>query len=333
LVRGAGGVIAIVAALAAPVTAMSAEAEAPLVLEAKISLPSVSGRIDHMAFDAGRGRLIVAALGNGTVEAIDVAGRKVVQRIVGLKSPQGVAYVPASDRIAVASAGDGTVRLYRGEDLASVGLVALGDDADNIRLVPETTRIVVGYGEGGLATIDTATAQLVTDLKLPAHPEGFRLHPKDARVFINLPDAHQIAVADLASGKVLASWPQRDLAANFPMAVDRDGATVASVFRHPARLVLFATGAGAEMATLETCGDADDVFFDAARSRIYVSCGEGAVDVFQREGQAARHLARIPTSSGARTSLFVPETDRLYVAARAGLLGGEAAILVMQPMP
>jgi hypothetical protein len=117
------------------------------------------------------------------------------------------------------------------------------------------------------------------------------------------------------------------------MAIDRDGATVASVFRHPARLVLFAAASGAVMAELPTCGDADDVFFDEARSRIYVSCGEGAVDVFQREGERARHLARIPTASGARTALFVPETDRLYVAARAGLLGGEAAILVMRPSP
>jgi DNA-binding beta-propeller fold protein YncE len=328
-----GGVVAVVAALAALSMSAGASAEAPLVLEAKIPLPNVAGRIDHMAFDAGRGRLIVAELGNGTVEAIDLAGRTVVQRIAGLKSPQGVAYVPASDRIAVASAGDGTVRLYRGEDLAPTGVIALADDADNIRVVPETSRIVVGYGEGGLATIDTATAQRVTDLKLPAHPEGFRLHPKDARVFVNLPDAHQIAVADLTSGKVLATWPHHDLAANFPMAIDRDGATVASVFRHPARLVLFATASGAVAAELATCGDADDVFFDEARGRIYVSCGEGAVDVFQREGKGARPLARIPITSGARTSLFVPETDRLYVAARAGLLGGEAAIQVMRPMP
>jgi DNA-binding beta-propeller fold protein YncE len=332
LARGAGGVIAIVAALAALVPATRAEAEALLVLEAKIPLTNVSGRIDHMAFDAGRGHLIVAELGNGTVEAIDLAGRKVVQRVAGLKSPQGVAYVPASDRIAVASAGDGTVRLYRGDDLAPTGVIALGDDADNIRIVPETSRIVVGYGEGGLSTIDTATAQPLADFKLPAHPEGFRLHPKDARVFVNLPDAHQIAVADLASGKVLASWPQRDLAANFPMAIDRDGTTVASVFRHPARLVLFAAASGTVMAELPTCGDADDVFFDEARSWIYVSCGEGAVDVFQHEGEGARHLARIPTVSGARTALFVPETNRLYVATRAGLLGGEAAILVMRPM-
>jgi DNA-binding beta-propeller fold protein YncE len=318
-------------ALAAP--AEAASGEPPLVLEAKIPLAGVGGRIDHMAFDPGRGRLIVAELGNGTVEAIDVAERKVLRRIDGLKSPQGVAYVQSSDRVAVASAGDGTVRLYKAEDLSPAGTIPLGNDADNIRTDGSGPRIVVGYGDGGLATIDTAKAEKLAELSLPAHPEGFQLHPTDGRVFVNLPDAHLIAAADRTRNALLASWQQRELGGNFPMAIDRAGATLASVFRHPARLVLMAASSGAVTANLETCGDADDVFFDEARSRLYVSCGDGAVDVFQRDPQGVRRIARIPTSSGARTSLFVPEQDRLYVAARAGLLGGEAAILVFAPRP
>ena len=116
--------------------------------------------------------------------------------------------------------------------------------------------------------------------------------------------------------------------------IKQQGGTLAAVFRSPPRLVLLDLGSGAVTANLETCGDADDVFFDGKRQRLYVSCGEGAVDVFQ--GAAAsppRHLARLPTSPGARTSLFVPELDRLFVAARAGLLGSKASILVVRPEP
>ena len=81
-----------------------------------------------------------------------------------------------------------------------------------------------------------------------------------------------------------------------------------------------------------TCADADDVFFDAKRQRVYVSCGAGAIDVFSRDASGSRHIARIQTSSGARTSLFVPELDELYVAERAGLVE-DAAIAVFRPAP
>ena len=80
------------------------------------------------------------------------------------------------------------------------------------------------------------------------------------------------------------------------------------------------------------CIKSDDVFFDAKRQRVYVSCGKGFVDVIQRDGDTYEELARIPTVAGARTALFVPERDRLYLAVRAS--GGEgAAIWVFRPTP
>ena len=121
--------------------------------------------------------------------------------------------------------------------------------------------------------------------------------------------------------------------ANFPLAIDGPAGTIAVVFRSPAKLVLLDTKTGAPTQQLDTCGDADDVFFDAKRRRIYVSCGAGAADVFQADGTGYRPLARVGTSPGARTALFVPELDRLFVAARAGLSGSDAAILVFRPLP
>ena len=314
-------------------TSASARAEEALSLEGKIALPGVAGRIDHMAIDIARKRLLVAALGNGTLEIVDLAEGHRVKQVPGLHEPQGVGYAPRPDLVAVASAGDGSVRFYRGEDLAPAGSLVLGSDADNVRIDPRTGNIIVGYGSGGLAIINPEKKAKIGDMKLAAHPESFQLDAMTGRIFVNVPDAGRVAVVDLPGAKQIANWTVPGLGANFPLAIDGSGTAVAVVFRHPPKLVLLDTKTGAAMQQLDTCGDADDLFFDTKRRRIYVSCGAGAVDVFQGETASYRSLVRVETSSGARTSLFVPELDRLYIAARAGLLGSDSAVLVFRPLP
>ncbi len=315
------------AAMLLPEAAVHA-AEPPLVLEKTIPLQGVSGRIDHMAIDLTRKRLIVAELGNDSVDIVDVESGDLVRRIAGLREPQGVGYAERADIILVANAGDGSVVLFKAADFAPVGVITLHDDADNIRIDSRNGHAVVGFGSGGLAVIDPTARSKVAEIKLPAHPEGFRIDPTTGRTFVNIPDAHQIAVVDLDARRVVATWPQR-AAANFPMALDPDTGLIATVFRSPPLLALLDAGTGAMRQQFPSCGDADDVFFDPRRRRIYVSCGAGEVAVFE----AAQALTRIRTASGARTSLFVPELDRLFVAERAGLLGSTAAIRIYRPAP
>jgi hypothetical protein len=313
--------------------AAAADTSQVLVLEREIPLDHVSGRIDHMAIDLERRRLAVAELGNNSVDLIDLDSGRAVHRISGLKEPQGVAYIGASDLFAVASGGDGSVRLFRGADFSPAGIVALGQDADNIRLKGATGQIVVGYGEGALAVIDPATHSKLADIPLSAHPEGFRLSKSGNRAFVNLPDARQIVSVDLDTGKPSATWQTAGLHANFPMSIDESSRSLAIAFRDPPRLVLFDAQDGRITADVATCGDSDDVFFDDRRARIYVSCGAGFIEVFEHRGGAAQRIAQIKTYSGARTSLFVPELDRLFVAARAGLPENDAKILVFRPSP
>ena len=116
------------------------------------------------------------------------------------------------------------------------------------------------------------------------------------------------------------------------MAIDRDMHRVLVVFRSPPTLMALSSQDGHVVAKTATCGDADDVFVDARRRRVYVSCGEGVVDVFAAEAAGYRRLARVPTVPGARTSLFVPELDRLFVAVRARS-SEPAAIWVFRPAP
>jgi hypothetical protein len=312
--------------------AAEAAAAAPLVLEAKIGLGEVRGRLDHLAADVDRQRVFVAELGNDSVGVVDAATGKLLQTLRGLREPQGIGYVSAEDTLYVANAGDGSVRAFRGAAYEPGARVDLGDDADDVHIDPRTGEVVVGYGSGGLASIDPARSRMRGKVPLSAHPEGFQLDPASARAFVNLPGAHQIAVVDRQQGKVLGALPVNGGRSNFPMDLDDSGEKLFVVFRSPPRLAVYSTKTQEETARIDTCGDSDDVFYDDKRARVYVSCGEGFIDVLQWDNGHLRRLDRLPTVSGARTSLFVAEWDRLYLAVRA-TVSEPAALWVFRPVP
>jgi YVTN family beta-propeller protein len=317
--------------LAAGLPAEAAE-EPPLRLEAKIPLGQVAGRIDHLAIDPGRRRLFVAELGNNSVGVVDLEAQKLIATIAGLAEPQGVGYEASTDMLYVANAADGSVRMFQGAGFAPSGKIELGNDADNVRVDVGSRKVFVGYGHGALAIIDPAQRGKIGDIPLPAHPEGFQLASSGSRIFVNLPDARQIANVDTAAGKVAASWPLTGIGANFPMAIDDSGERVLVVARSPAKLVAFAMGDGSIVAQTDSCRDADDVFVDVKRSRVYASCGDGHIDVFEPRDRGYARVARIPTAPGARTSFFSPDRDRLYLAVRA-TSGEPASIWVFRPIP
>jgi hypothetical protein len=320
----------IAAIIAAFGSALAQSNGATLRLEAKIPLGDVRGRIDHMAADINRHRLFVAELGNNTVGIVDVGQGKVLQVLGGQKEPQGIGYLPDTDTLYVANGGDGSLRLFQGPNYTVNGRIDFGNDADNVRVDQSNQRVVVGYGAGALAVIDGAKTNKTGEIRLPAHPEGFQLEPDAGLAYVNLPNARGIAVADLSSGKVTAIWPVGGASANFPMALNGDANQVLAVFRNPPKLGVFDKRDGSIVRMVDTCGDADDVFVDAKRHRVYVSCGAGVIDIF--DARSYERVSRLPTVSGARTSLFVPELDRLFLAVRAGG-GNPAAIWVFGPAP
>jgi YVTN family beta-propeller protein len=303
----------------------------PLALEAKIPLGKVvAGRIDHLAIDLPRQRLFVAELGNNSVGVVDLSERKVLRTISGLKRPQGVGYHQPTDTLYVANGGDGSVRMFRGPDYSVAGRIDLNDDADNVRLDGTANRIIIGYGNGALAVIDPETRSKIADIPLKAHPEGFQLHAKNRQIFVNVPDARAISVIDSLNGKQKENWPTSGAGGNFPMAIDEAASQVVSVFRGPPKLRAYSMQTGKAVEELDICGDSDDVFLDAKRQRLYVSCGVGFIDVVDTSA-AYERVAHVPTAPGARTSLFVPELDRLFLAVRAS--GGEsAAVWVYRPV-
>src|SRR5262245_9672753 len=252
-------------------------ADAYLSVESRIDLPGVAGRIDHLAYDAAGKRLFIAELGNNSVDVVDVAAGRAVRRIDGLHEPQGVAYSAALDRIYVANGDDGTVRAFKGTDYSAAGSIRVGSDADNIRIDDLAKRLYVGYGDGAIAVLDADTLQHVGEIGLKSHPESFQLSPIDARLFVNVPAAREIAVASRTDLRQGEAWSIGQSSANYPMAVDAKQGRVLVVFRRPAGISAYRMKDGKLLTSSTVCADADDVFVVEGLQRTYVICGDGCV--------------------------------------------------------
>src|SRR5438034_9074904 len=156
--------------LAACLMALNIQAadKSSLTLVKTIALPGVKGRFDHFAIDAKGHRLFVAALGNNTLEVLDIAGGKHLKSLTGLHKPQGVLYLAEQNQIAVANGDDGTLKLFDGTSYKLVKSLGSLEDADNVRFDPKKKLIYVGFGEGGLALIDSTTMKQTGSIKLAA---------------------------------------------------------------------------------------------------------------------------------------------------------------------
>ena len=295
---------------------VNAQTNEPLKLEKTIQLPDVQGRIDHMSIDVKGQRLFVSALGNNTVEVVDLKAGKRANTISGLKEPQGVLYVPGCGRLYVASSKDGTVKIFDATQLKLLKTVEYSNDADNLRYDSSRERIYVGFGDGALGELDS-DGKKIGEIKLDSHPESFQLEKNSARIYVNLPKSRKIAVLDREKGTVLTTWGTGMSFNNYPMALDEQNHRLFVVTRLPARLLVMDTSSGKTVQTLSAVGDCDDVFYDQSRKRIYASGGEGAISVFeQQDADHYKEVGRIATVKGARTSFFSLDLGRLYLAVR-----------------
>jgi hypothetical protein len=287
----------------------------PLRLVQTIPLPHVEGRIDHLAVDLHGQRLFVAALGNNTLEVLDLTAGTHLRTITGLHEPQGVVFLPESNTIVVTNGQTGMCEMFDGTSFQHRHSIRLANDADNVRYDMAAHTLYVGYGAGALGLIDATRAQHLGDIPLHGHPEAFQLEKVGPRIFVNVPSAHHIAVVDRGKRAVMTTWPLQGVEANFPLALDEPNHRLFVGLRKPPTLMIVDTESGKEIARVQSVGDADDLFYDASHRHIYIAGGEGFLSIVAQE-DADRYtpVATIPTASGARTALFVPELNRLYLA-------------------
>jgi DNA-binding beta-propeller fold protein YncE len=307
--------LAAVIALAGSCRPFTERGDARIELQQTIALPGVEGRIDHFAIDPAGERLFVCALENNSVEVLDLRNGQRIHAISGLGSPQGVAYVPELNRLFIANDKGGLFKIYDATSYQTVGEIDLEDDADNVRYDEGTGKIYVGFGSGGIAIVDAADGRQIGSIKLSVHPEAFELEKSGKRIFVNVPKSRCVEVIDRDKGEVIATW-KTDLAfANFPMALDEANHRLFVGCRLPSKLVVFNTDSGEIVAKIDISGDSDEIFYDRKRHRIYTICGAGKIDVIeQADANTYGALSKIDTAEGARTGLFIPERDMLFVA-------------------
>jgi DNA-binding beta-propeller fold protein YncE len=293
----------------------AAQSAAPLKLKQTIALPGVEGRIDHFALDATDERLFVCALGNNTVEVLDLHKGERIHSITGLGSPQGIAYISGLNRLFVANDKGGIFKIYDAKSLQPVGELNLKDDADNVRYDDAAKKIYVGFGSGGIAIVNASDGKQVSSIELSGYPEAFELEKNGRRIFVNVPNARHVAVIDRDKGEVVARW-KTDLAfQNFPMVLDEANHRLFVGCRLPSKLVVLNTESGEVAAKIDISGDPDDLFYDSKRHRIYAICGAGKIDIIeQTDPNTYAASTKVNTADGARTGLFVSEGDTLFVA-------------------
>jgi len=296
-----------------------------LAKQTTIPMPGVKGRIDHLDVNLKEKIVYVAALGNNSLEIVDIDKGKVLHSIKGLDEPQGVAYIPQQQEIFVANGGNGDCYFYNAHSFEKTETLHLSSDADDVRYDSADKKIFVGYGQGGIAVIDALTRQQIADIKLPAHPEGFQLDKKLNKLLVNLPDAHQVAVIDLKQFKLINKWSTGELNANFPLAIDIIHHYIFIGYRHPPKLSIMNEETGAIIDVADMASDVDDIYADETSEKIFASGGGGFISIYQWQKSTLKQVANISTRDGARTSLLIPTLKLFILAARAN--GGNNAEL------
>ena len=292
---------------------------APMVLTNRVPLPGVVGRLDHFTIDNKHRRVIVAGLGNNTVEVVGGFALKDIYSIPGQDGPQGVLYVPEIDKLVVANE-SGKVNIYGGEKYGFVKALDF-EGADNLRYDPVEKLIYVSYAEG-IGVIDAKTLErLPTIYKFAEQPVSYQLEKNGPRIFVNRPIANSVAVLDRKTGQRLATWKVTDARTNFAMLLDEADHRLFSVFRNPSTIMVFDTDSGKIIAKLPCVVDVGDIWYEPTTKRIYLSGGEGYVDVFHKiDADHFERIGKIPTFTGARTSVIWGE-----YRARQGMVIGVPA--------
>ncbi len=288
--------------------------EGSLVLSQTIALPDVQGGFNHMAVDTDHQRLFAAAPTKKTLEIVDVKSGKPWRSLEGEK-PAAARFAPEFNQLYVTRGQ--SVSIYDSKTFEVITSVDLQSNLDELQYDVQARQLYVGCmtaGKTAIAAIGIPNGKLLWQIQLPAKPQGIAVEQEGKRIFANMPSLKQVAVIDREKRTLLTTWPVTDTQGITPIALDEVHHRLFVGSRQPAQLVIFDTTTGKPVTNIVIDGDADDLFFDAAHKRIYLSCGEGFIDVIdQRDADHYQLRTRIPTAAGARTSTFSAKVGAFYL--------------------
>lgn len=325
----------------APAPAMSAVKPAEtLRLAGRTELPGYTGDFDHFEVDVKGNRLWLAAEDHGTLDVFDLKTGKLLTSHQGIvDTPHGILYLPGKNRLIVTDSGgkdmvtkviDATTHKVTGTlKLRAPGADAMGYDPSRNRLYIVNGGRDAKMKETYLSEVDPITLKQYGEIKFDTDKvEAMAIEQKGNRLYINVTGKGYMAVIDKTKRAVIATWPIKEAETNAPLAFDEANKRLFVITRKPGKLIILNAETGASIASFKAPERCDQVFFDEANRRIYALGGEGYIGVFkQKDADHYEELARVPTASGAKTGLLVPELKRLYVAVSPGEGKTGAAIL------
>src|SRR3984957_17056928 len=340
----------------APVMLAHGQDKPTLRLVPTIPLSGVGGRLGHMAVGFGKKRLFVSAVGNGTLEVLDLGAGKVINSIPGIKDAQDALFLGGQFNKLYVSSLDGTLRIFQGETFRLIQALKIEPDPNRLLYDAATDLIYFGYG-GQNAGFDAygrvgiiqakrgaPSDQFVADMIAPTYRPGHLAEmamEDDGKLLVCDSRADAMFQFDTRKRELLKSWPARGDGAG-DMSLDRARHRLFVGTRVPPEMTVYDSVSGKEIASLPGPDTMDGVYYDPELKRIYMSGGRwygspeaspGWVYVYQQ--QDADHyelVSKVKTRPGSGTSLFVPHLNRLYVASQA-IADQEAAILVFEPVP
>jgi DNA-binding beta-propeller fold protein YncE len=254
-----------------------------------------------------------------------------VKQITGQKKSQGVAFATDLNRIFQGNGTDGVCNVFDATSFQVLHTLPL-PDADNVRYNPATHLVYVGHAEKSITAFDGKTYYVKATIKLPGSPEAFQLDPERKRMYVNCLRPGTVAAIDLTKHEVLATYKLTLADANYPMAYDPATQRVFVGCRNKPMVVVLDGTTGKELAGVPIPADIDDLWFDAKRKRLYATCGEGVIAVLEEKDGSFEVVEKVPTRKLARTGLFDPTSDRLFVTfPKQGSNGPEIQVYKAQP--
>ncbi len=321
-------------------TARSQE-KLPLKLIATTPLPDFTGDFDHFAVDLKGKRLFLTAEDHKTVEVFDLEGKR-IHSITGFGQPHAAVVLSDSNIIVTDGDGFGQVALVNGKDYTIMNTIKLPPGVDGAVFNPVNQNYYVesGSDDAGAKThviniIDTKAFKLVGEITLPGnHSEAMAIDRAGKKMYINLTGADQVGVVDLETRKLIAKWPVPDAETGNSLVLDEPNHRLFIATRKPAKFFVYDTDSGKIVTTLPTAEMNDDMWFDVARKRIYATGTEITSVLEQRDPDHYSHIADVPTGYRAKTSIYVPELNRLYVAVSGkGKPNPKMAVQVFEVQP
>src|SRR5216684_7164182 len=299
-----------------------AQEKLPLRLMTTTPMPGFTGDFDHFGLDRKGNRLFLAAEEHKTVEVFDLRTGKRIHSIEGFGQPLMMVYLPESNQLVVTDGGDSAVHLVDCKKYKIIKTIRLGEGVDHGVLNPVNKYYYVESGGGSsapthvLSIIDTKSFKHVGDIAgLPGSSnEGMVIDRAGKNLYVNLTGTDEVGVVDLDMRQLVARWHLPDAHVAHPIVLDEPNHRLFIATRKPAQFIIFNTDTGKVVASLPCVGVNSDMSFDVSRKRIYVTGSEMASVFEQRDADHYQHIAEVPTAYRAKSSIFVPELKRLYIA-------------------